>query len=82
MDGTETKPLMKSETVLWIVATMVAYASSFAVKRWGIPGLPLDVQSEISNAVLVVLDAAIPLMSIMAIRARKRATSLINGWWH
>ena len=81
MNPDNSKPLLKSETVLWIVGTMVAYASAALVKRYGIPGLPADVQAELSNFVLMALDASIPIMSLMAIRARKRATSLINGWW-
>ena len=76
MNPTLSKPLSQSSTFRWAVAAGFTYA----VQRYGVSALPADVLGEFTFLIGLAVDAVVAGCLGMAIRGRKIAREIIEGW--
>ena len=73
MEQENVEGFLKSRTTQMCIAILAAYA----VKTWGVPFAPAELQVALTE----VLSVSIPVMVLGVMWFRKKAQTIIQGWW-
>jgi len=77
MDQIDTQSAIKSRTMQWLLAALIAYL----VKNFGLPMLPGEVSAEMVGFIQDILLLFIPFAIAAAMYFRKQATKIIDRWF-